>query len=229
MAFTLIASTQKGSTDGGATAVTPAIDTTGADLLIALVATWHFASGVAVSDSKGNIWTPVVNQTQGLEVRVSMFRCRPTVVGSGHTLTFTPVEPVFPTVHFLAFSCAGVAKPTDQTSGAGANAGSLAAGSITPSDDDALVIAAAANANVGGGFSIDGGFTIAEQTSCAGGQHYGLGTAYLIQTAPAAANPSWTFSGAANASAVIASLLDGGAWPTSGPLLAMRQHRLVRG
>jgi hypothetical protein len=155
---------------------TAALDTTGANLLV-IVATNH-TSGSApsgVSDSKGN--------NVGSNV------------GSGHTFTLGGTF-VLGAVAALAFSGAHATAPFD-VEAAGNSTGSgttVQPGSVTPSQDDSLIIQAVGIATDGtGSLSIDGGYATAVWVgSGANTANRGMGFSYLIQTTAAATNPTWT-------------------------------------
>jgi hypothetical protein len=85
----------------------------------------------------------------------------------------------------------------DQTSINESQTGTSPSGSsITPTQANELVICGVVStANSNPASSIDGGFSIIDDSvSAVGGQYQGATAAYLIQTSAAAAAPTWTFS-----------------------------------
>ncbi len=79
MAFALVANAGSGS------GTTSAVDTTGADLLVAAVA--YFDGAGTVTDSKGNTWTGLTPATPGSGRACRLLYCVPTSVGGGHTFS----------------------------------------------------------------------------------------------------------------------------------------------
>lgn len=199
MAYALLTSVAAvGGPNGGTSG---AIDTTGATLLVQV---GSYQGTITFSDSKGNTWVPLTEQNgTGGKSRIA-YVLNPRV-GTGHTFT-TAGTSVFSGVLAAAFSGADPTSPFDQENGATSGAtNSLATGSITPSQDNELIIAGVWDAGDGGVFSINGGFTIAQQNPAAGSNNYGGALAYLIQTTAAAANPTWSDTNAQMRAATIAS------------------------
>lgn len=183
MAWTKLTEVSAGSSDGS-TVTTGAIDTTGATFLIAVVS--GFGTAPTLSDSKSNSWTALTERGLGSAAE-KLFYVVSGTVGSGHTFT---ANNNFPSVAVIAFS-GSHASPFDAETGAGGSSSTLQPGSITPAEDNELLVTGLSwnNANAA---SINGGFSIATQVAIAGGQHLAVAIAYLIQTTAAAANPTWT-------------------------------------
>lgn len=193
MAIALVANAKS---NGGATG---AIDTTGASLIVAAISGFGGSGFPTITDSKSNTWTGLT--AQGFSgTLMKMFYTVPSSVGSGHT--FTPGTASFPAICVAAFS--GVhATPFDQENGATGSGGSVSTGSVTPSEDNELVITGL-GWYPAGAVSINGGFTISDQENYAAGVNIGAALAYLIQTSAAAANPAWSHAGFTDAAVAIA-------------------------
>lgn len=181
---------------GGANGnTTAAVDTTGANLIVLVVTDFAAGPGVTLSDSKGNTWTGLTAQTNSSNNgRVRIYYCFAPTVGSGHTFTVSGTG-TFSAVGGAFFSGA-VTSPFDQQNGAqNSNTGSttLQPGSITPTEDNELVIVAT-NFNENGSVSIDGGFTEATELAPAGATNFGTMLAYLPQTTATAVNPTLTYT-----------------------------------
>ncbi|HEX7769696.1 MAG TPA: hypothetical protein VF422_06670 [Dokdonella sp.] len=189
MSWSRITGAKAGSADGD-TVTTSGINTAGADLLVAIVAQESAVADAAFSDSKGNTWTKLTGQTESPGKSV-LYWCRPTSVGSGHTFTATQSSSR-PSVCVEAWS-GSATSPFDQQNGAHSSDGgaTLATGSVTPTQDNELVIAGAA-ARGQTVSSIDGGFTLAN-SQAGSATNDGAAIAYLVQTSATAANPTWTF------------------------------------
>lgn len=182
------------------TQTSSAIDTTSATFLVLSVSC--NVEGV-VSDSKSNTWTQLTVQS-GANTFNRIYYVATPIVGSGHTFTVTGALQ-FCTMCVAAFKAVKLASPFDQQNGAGGNLSqSLATGSVTPTTPNQLLIASCA---VGGGAvppTIDTGFTITDAGAFSGGVAEGGGLAYLIATAIAATNPTWSCVGGNVETATIA-------------------------
>lgn len=204
--ITLISNTAKGAV-GGAAVTTDAIDTTGATLLVIAVG-WYNGSGAPIiSDSKGNTWTALTAQLNANTGDTRLYYSANPTVGTGHT--FSNGRANYSSVAVSAWSGAH-ATPFDVENGAiAAAATSKATGSVTPSEDNELVIAGISlRGSWGAGsddiVSIDNGFTISNQIPGVGNNRLSVGMAYLVQTAAAAVNPSWSWSHSDSVSVTIA-------------------------
>lgn len=187
MAYSLIAHASRAT--GGSTA---AIDTSGANLLVAVTGGSAFGAG-AISDSKGNTWyTAAYDYTQSTCL-INLWFCLNPTVGSGHTFT---VAGSTASMCVAAFSGAPTTFAVGKSrTGNTASATSITAGSMTPGVDDCLAITALGN-RVNTTYSVDGSFSITDQVNFNNAIQMGVGLAYLIQTSAAAFNPSWSWTGA---------------------------------
>jgi hypothetical protein len=195
MSIALVAATIGRSTNGGSSFTSDPINTTGANLLIAVFGT--YAASAGVQDSKGNTWnTLTFRNSYGGTCQI--FWCVPTSVGSGHTIGSVDAFK-YPAGAFLAFSGAHPS-PFEAESGADYST-SNSPGSLTPTVDGALVISGA-GANGAYTPSATGGFTVLG-SDYLGGNAMALAAGYLIQPAAAAVNPTWSWStGATEATAM---------------------------
>lgn len=205
MAIALVAH-QKAASVGGANCTTPAIDTTGANLLVVAIADFESGSTV-LSDSKGNTWTPLTRRAAVGSGAVQLYYCASPTVGSGHTFTATATAS-FPAIFAAAFSGAHTSPFDAESAG---TVFEVAAGprttidnaNLTPSQNNALVVTGLG----GGGVSIliDESFIITDSADLSGGNNFAGGLAYIIQTTAGATSPTWSWtnnsSGVAAASA----------------------------
>lgn len=202
--LTPVAKTSAGSTNGGVSVTTSAIDTTGANLIVLVVA--DYTLGSTPTDSKGNTYTPRTGRTTpNTNGSVRIWDCLNPIVGTGHTFTVSGGTQ-YPSVNVLAFSGAHATAAFDHENGAaGAALTSLGSGSITPSGPAALVIF-----GYGGGSSSNPsvpGYTDAGLfVPIVGAQHYGSASFYTIQNVAVATSPT-AFFGFNDPSVVIASYL----------------------
>jgi len=205
--ITLLASASASSLDGN-TVTKPAIDSSGATVVILVISSNTIFNPSKISDSKGNAWGSVTSRTGALVcVAIAMSFNYP-IVGVGHTFTYNNAG-TNPSIAVFAFS--GVKVPTGvvtsivDTPSAG-NAGTLvttiAPGAGTPTQDNEVVVTGVGTqANIAEVFTVDSGFTLSEQkpsslTAC------GLGAAYLVQTAKAAVNLNWSWGTNSNVAVV---------------------------
>jgi hypothetical protein len=201
------------STANSDTTATP-IDTTGADLLIVVGSQYSGVAAGTVTDSKGNTWTALTAQSATPEYE-QMFYCQGGTVGAGHTFAFSGQ---FSSCAVAAFS-GSVASPLDVQAGqAFAGAGSIAAGSVTPGQNDSLIVTGLGLAVPGAApITVGSGFTITDTVPPVNPNYEGVGIAYLVQTTAAAINPTWTWSGTVGVAATNAVFKPGGGPPPPPP------------
>jgi hypothetical protein len=181
------------STEKAGTGDSPSVDTTGANFLVACVS--GLTADRGISDSKENAWIELTPQTGEFSASAALYYVANATVGSGHT--FTAVGSTTGIV-VVAFSGVKVTSPFDQENGVTEGASPRSTGSVTPSENDELVVAG--SGGVGNTYSIDSGFTLDEFITVAGGTNFGVAIAHKIQTTAAAVNPAWsTVSGDINA------------------------------
>lgn len=177
------------SSSGSSGATTVAKDTTGANLIVLAIAFDQFRA-CTVSDSKGNTWT--AGTLSNAAPSLQNFYCYTPTTDAAHTFSVSGGSggPGFSTIAMLAFS--GANTPTsDQFHNNSASSTTVQPGSITPTLNNEVVVAAIAF-NVAATQSIDSGFTKTDGVGLVGGIAYGLAVAYLIQTTATAENPTWT-------------------------------------
>src|SRR5258708_3690000 len=107
MAISLvISSAVAGGANGGTTA---AVDTSGANLLVAYVIT---QGAVTVSDSKSNTWSALTNSVNGF-LNGQFFYAKGATTGTGHTFTVSGSSSVS-VIQVNAYSGADTVSPFDQ-------------------------------------------------------------------------------------------------------------------
>lgn len=204
MAWSQIAHVGASST-GGSNFTSSAIDTTGANLIIIAVHSYEVQIQPTLTDSKSNTWTGLTAYSNTGTVRTRIYYCYGGTVGSGHTFTITnPVEgATYSCIEVVAYSGAA-SSPFDVENGNNTgSASTLTTGSVTPSVNGELLIAAVGTSSVNPS-SIDSSFTISDSSNYSGGNHFGGGMAALIQGTAGAINPTWTLSGIGAAATAIA-------------------------
>jgi len=205
MAIAIVQSVSAGSSDG-ANVTSAGINTSGADGIVVAMASSSGSPATGVSDSKSNTYSALTAQPASAGgSHIQLFYCAAPTVGSGHT--FSNIGGTFQALIAVALSGTNASPFYD---GQQSTADGMQAGSITPSQANCIAVAAFAYSSTSTPYTIDGGFTIVDQMPLVGGQHYGIGLAYLIQTSAAAANPTWAGSGTLAASAIAAFRASGG-------------------
>lgn len=180
-AASIVAETDAANVGGGGV-TTSAIDTAGANLIV-------IATGIsgAISDSKGNTYTQITAGDPGCR----LWYCANPTVGSGHTFTIDGTSNFSP-IAVQAFAGAH-ASPLDNNTVNSAVGTTVQPGSITPSVNNCLLVAAMSNPSAAlTTTSIDSGFTQTCDRGFVGSNSYGIAMGYLSQTTAGAVNPTFT-------------------------------------
>ncbi len=221
MTIALVAHTAKGST-GGDTVTSDAIDTSTANFIVLVASTYTGGPNATISDSKMNSYSPLTEYSSFSRCRI--YYCLTPTVGGSHTFQADTTGGA-PTICVAAFSGVKTASAFDVQNGAtGGGVSNLQPGSITPSEDNELLITGYAGIS-GTPLSIDLSFTISDQVAYSGGNNMLGALAYLIQTSAAAKNPTWTSAPDFNAAAIAS--FKAGAAPASSGLLLRRRRMAV--
>lgn len=213
------------SVAGGGTFTSAALNTANCvgaidcDLIVIAVVSYDVNPAPALTDSAGNTWSGLTAKDDTVSARTQLFYKYSPVVSASHTFTLTADVSGNGYAAMQVMGWVGgktAATPFDQESGATTTAATtLAPGSVLPSEDNELVIAALGSI-VPGAVSVNSGFTISDQLAYSVGNNFSLAAAYLVQTAAAGVNPQFSWGGTANAASVIAtfkSAVGGGAVP----------------
>lgn len=195
--FTLLVDTVAGGDSSGVT--TGSIDTTGCDFLVAAVGEYAGSSGTSMTDSKGNTWN-IITSNNGT-TRTHICYCVPTSVGSGHTFSWAGSS-VFASIVVAGFSGAH-ASPFDQSNGSTGSSATLATGSVTPSEDDELLITSSTSVDSAGVPTINSGFTVVDGLPYSPSNYFSVAMGMKIQTAAGAENPTWTWTNSSEVAAKI--------------------------
>lgn len=217
MAYSLISSVATGGSANGVTS--GSIDTSGADLIV--VAASQYGNGQAnatLTDSKGNTWTQLTQYHNSVPdvTRITLYYCFAPTVGSGHTFTLSRTDS-YPSVAAMAFSGSITSPFGNENGDRGTAVTSVATGSITPPEDDCLVVSALGYDTPGSGATVNSSLTGLVGTTPTTGQYQGIGMAYIVQTAAGAINPTWSWSGATYGNATVASFKAGAGGPVAQP------------
>lgn len=204
MAYSYLTGTANSSTffglNGGYTAE---VDCTGVDLIIVACPAFNGSiSPLGITDDLGNTYTQLAFGDSS-SYHIALFYCQNPTVST--TQKWTRTGSPGGSAISIAVACfsGSVPTPLDQdTVGTGSGASSYQAGTVTPGQDNELVIAAVASASTGP--TIDSGFTVA-QFQPNSGDGVGIAIGYLVQTSATAENPTWTLGAAFDAIGINAS------------------------
>jgi hypothetical protein len=188
----LISFISAGANAGGDTSIVT-IDTTGADLLVASGNYFTSSGAGTLTDGYSNTWTALTPRDTGGGVGGTnqMYYCLNPVVGSGHSFTWARPS-IFGSLAVSAYHGVKLTSAFDLENGASsASATTLQPGSITPSEDNEVLVTSLLNIGTFSTPSIDSGFTIRAYAS-GGGSYFDVAIADLIQSSAGAANPTWT-------------------------------------
>lgn len=174
----------------GSPMTSSAFDTTGATLIVITV-TYRNNDPGTPTDSNSNTYTGLTTRGAAYAIQ-RMYYCENPTVGSGHTFTqFSSAASNNVSVSVAWFSGTTTTGALDVQSG---GAGSLT-GNITPSQDNSLIVFAAAEYYlVAAPMTVSSPFTAAQAYLAAGPQEPAC-VAYYVQTTAANVTPTWTFGG----------------------------------
>lgn len=211
-AIVLVAS-QSAQAVAGATATTPAVNSTGATL--AVVAVTNFASSAClatVTDSKGNTYTAVGSAVAANNYACIWYSCNPTV-GTGHTFSATGN---YANIAGLVYSGTAASSCLGAHSEGSATGNTVQPGSVTPANNNSLLVTVIGN-TVNASFSISPVSFNVEQQIPSNTISMAIGVADEIQTTATTRNPTWTLGGGNtdNNAAAIAVFKPAGAAPPS--------------
>lgn len=176
-------------------------DSTGCDFLEIEFSAYD--SLPTITDSKSNTWVTLNSYAVAGDVRCHGVYATNVAgkVGTGHTITVTGVG-MWQSAIITGWSGAHVTAPLDLQNGATTSSATfIDTGSVTPSQNDCLLISGWAIDGTPTTPALDNGFTLVAYLVNAPGANMPVAVAYKIQTTAAAVNPRWTGVTAACASA----------------------------
>lgn len=167
------------------------INTTGASLIVVGI-TFMQSSGAHFSDTLGNTWTIcTIYQGSGAQSGVTFYYCVNPTTSSAHYFSNGDGGGIsyYGGISVFAFSGTATSSPKDQENGQYLSppAASATPGSITPTQNDEVVLTTCMNYN-GATPTMPTGYTGFNWTT---GTAFAGGCGYKIQTTAAAENPSW--------------------------------------
>jgi hypothetical protein len=176
----------------------PAIDTTGANLLVAVSCTASQNPEPRVMhDSKNNTWL-ASRQFPSMLTAGQVFYAENATTGTNHTFTFSTTTQNYGSFVIYAFTNAPTSMTLDFQNGKGISTptSTSSAGAVVPTVNNALVIASICSDNITGAKTlptIDGPYSWPLGMLWVGGQHYGIASAWQVQVGRAPQDPAWTY------------------------------------
>lgn len=227
--ITLQQHTSAGSTNGDSVTTSAINTTTGSPNLIVIGVSYNGGgAGCTPTDSVSNAYTGLTSYPDGSFRTVRLWYKYAPTTNASHTFSCSDTG-TLPTLTVAAFSGAATS-PFDVENGAGAGGSEteLATGSITPTQDNELIISVLsgpddATANV------NESMTKIEEVEVVAGQHVGGRLAYKVQTTATAINVTWSWTLATRAADTVASFkADAGGSAVPNSWYYFQQLRVVR-
>lgn len=205
----LIAHSGANDNGSGGAAVTPAIDTTGATLLVVVTSVYAGNGSSNLTDSKGNTWVPMGRIT-GQSGEPELLYCWNPTVGTGHTFSAHDPWASGTAISVAAFShvkhSADPLVGGTYLKGTRANSATQQPGSDTPVTGQLVITGLGVFGNSNLTYSVDLGFAVVDMLGMGNGSsnYVQSGLAYLVAPSGSAVNPTATLGVAQTAQALIA-------------------------
>ncbi len=191
-----------GAGTGTTVTATPAINTTGAGtgaLLVVGVTTYTTTPVGTLTDNVGNTWILAKQKDAvgAIAPRILIYYSYNATTSATHTCSYTTVTVTgFQSVYLASYSGAiYLTDPLDQTASNTGTSTSGTPGSVTPTQSNELIVTALCGNDGRNVFAtINSGYTVTNSLKYSPANNFFGGMAYLIQTAAAAINPTWTFA-----------------------------------
>ncbi|MES2213724.1 MAG: fibronectin type III domain-containing protein, partial [Patescibacteria group bacterium] len=215
---------------GGSTCVAGAMNTTGATLLIAVVSEYAISpTAVAPIDTYGNTWRALTPKNAEINGNAVIYYSYDKAGGSLVTGASDVIRingGSLAAMEVMAFSGTVTgSNPLDVQNGTACAtcANPHLTGSVTPTQDNALIVSGFGANNTLNPPLVNSGFTLTDSVPY--GSTIGGGAAYLVQTTAAAVNPAWQFQGGStNGGYVIAAFKSADSTPppadTTAPIIS---------
>ena len=222
-AISLLASGE-GVAGGSGESVTSDMDSTGASLIVVGV-TGIGLSFTDITDSATNTWTELTNVEGGGNADAFMSYVVSPTTSATHNFTFTEANS-FATIGALVFGGANTSQTPVESDATHTTAASAQAGSVTPGDDNSVIVQLLSQGGTISSLAIDSSYILELERNWSSGVNMGLAMAYLIQGTAAATNPTWSWttnaSGGQSAATFAPAAAAGGFTPRSYPRGASR-------
>lgn len=176
------------------------------------------------NDSSSNIWTQIGSYENdgNTSVNVGLFYVANPTVTSSQNFGITSSD--FSVLCVQAWS-GSASSPLGTSSAGNSSSGStVQPGSLTPSAANSLLVTACAPNNTNNVSSIDSSFTISDNVAYSGGVNEAGAMAYLVQSAAAAVNPSWTLDNSFGGAAIMAYFIPPSGGGGGSPIITVMQQ-----
>lgn len=187
MAIAFISAAAGRSASGAGTASASAVDSTGATLGICMTAGRRTGT-VTVTDGPGNTWTGLTVR-DGTDGFGQLFYVLNPTTSASHVVSMNNNN-ARAALAVAFYSGTATASAIDQEAGSVNGGATFQPGSLTPTEDNEIVVQGAAGYFTTSS-SINSGYTIRAKIEYVGGISFMAGIADLIQTTATATNPTW--------------------------------------
>jgi LysM repeat protein len=168
------------------------INTTGANAIAIVVASFNVIS--SVTDNKGNGNATGLVVASGGSPNNQLFYWQTPTVGSGHTFTVNGNSGLYASACvFVMSGITGTYSGTQSATSASYGSPSCQAGSITPGSGQQIVVAGFGVYTPSGIPTLDSSYTVGAYQAGVAGSAYGEATGYIIQPSGATTNPTWNW------------------------------------
>lgn len=196
-AFAFIGNTTAKSADSN-NCTTPGIDTTGADLIVIVIAGYFNGGAITVSDNKSNSYTARTTYGfAGTGALVRTFYLQSPITGTGHTFTASS-SAGYPSIYVETFSGVDTTSPYDSENGKGdyVLVTTIQPGSVTPGGANYLFVSGCMWYDSYNYYtvSVNSSFNLTDQNIWTSGAAEGGAMAYKIAAGAGAENPTWSMT-----------------------------------
>lgn len=194
MSIALVNSALAKATGPSTGCTTAAFNSSGATLAVLGSASWEGGDTPSHTDSASNTYSSLTAQSNVGLVECRITYCANPTTSATHTATVSGTN-TYCNAIFSVYSGVLLASPFDQQNGNKTTSGAaITVGSITPTDNNELIVTIIGRAGTGGSETINESMTIMGRLTGVVGQAYTVAHAYKVQTTAAAINPTWTLT-----------------------------------
>jgi len=187
------------------TVTTGPIDTTGADFIAVCVGFAFNDTISSVTDSEVNSVSARTAYLSTNDAAAQLFFIASPSTSATHTFTVNCTASCFPSADVAVFRGSKLSSPYESENGAhNDSSATLQPGSISPAENNELLISCLGFAGATATASIDSGFSISDQQDWANAVNIGSALAYLNETTAASKNPQWSLTASQSTAASIA-------------------------
>jgi hypothetical protein len=190
-----------------ATCTTAPFSTIGASLVYFVVSDFQSSAKTTLTNNHGDTIIEGTEQSTVGGARVRLCWIINPTSDANYTVTATGAGSNYPSICAESRGGGNVA-PFDQQNGAQINNTFGSPGSVTPTENNELVVTVEGH-SAAGSLSVDSGFGSLRQQDFVGGTSFGSAMASLVQTTAGAVNPVWTTTTSQISAAAIGTFKEG--------------------